>query len=151
MLILYIANSTSRAFAGIPTVTNVIAWNDDGDTVLNVTVSHSPQSQTIPHYLDYIEVNVDGDTQTFPVNFRPETTFIVHCNLGAISGTPTATVRAHRNIDGYGSWYGPVQIPEFQNPLLLLTLLFTILLVAIILRKAGKSINSIFYCKEPES
>ncbi|MEM2118207.1 MAG: hypothetical protein QW386_04230 [Candidatus Bathyarchaeia archaeon] len=150
MLILYFGNPTPRAFAGIPAVTNVIVWNDGGDTVLNVTVSHSPQSQTIPHYLDSIEVNVDGDIQTFTVNFRPETTFTVPCNLGPISGTPTATVRAHCNIDGYGSWYGPVQIPEFPNSLLPLMLLFTLSIAIMILHKTDKSISSMFSCKESE-
>jgi hypothetical protein len=105
-----------------PVVDSVIVFGSGGITKLNVTVSHSPQSPT--HYLDFIEVNLNGTILTFPVSYRPENTFSVICNLGPITGNPTVTVRAHCNVDGYSQTsFGPIVVPEFQNPAMLLILL----------------------------
>ncbi len=111
-----------------PEVSNVIVWNNGANTVLNVTVSHSPQTPS--HYLDRIEVDVNGDNKIFPVTYRPETTFVVQCDLGIIESPTNATVRAHCNIDGYSlSLYGPMLVPEFSSMLLLPIFMIATLLV----------------------
>ncbi len=118
--------------AGDPVVSNVIVWNDGANTVLNVTVSHSPQ--TPAHYMGRFEVNLNGDNNVFPVAYHPETTFVVQCNLGIIEAPMNAKVRAHCNIDGYSlSLYGPILVPEFPSMMLQLFTVAT-LLAAIVYR-----------------
>lgn len=121
------------AFAGYPAVNDVVVFEDAGNTMLNVTVFHSPQNSV--HYLNFIEVDLNGTILTFPVIYRSESSFTVTCDLGAIIDNPTATVRSHCNIDGYSqSSFGPIVVPEFLNSTLLLILILTSSM-AIILHK----------------
>jgi len=106
-----------------PVVTNVVVWNNGGNTTLNVTVSHSPQSSF--HHADAVEVNVSGTIETLMVPLEPTTEFVIVFDLGSIAGTPLATIRAHCTIDDWGPSYGPIQVPEFLPPILLLALIFT--------------------------
>lgn len=107
-----------------PVVDNVVVFENAGKTMLNVTVSHSPPSPA--HYVDFIEVNLNGTILTFPVDYRPENSFTVTCDLGPLLENPTATIRAHCKVDGYSQTpFGPIIVPEFQNPTLLLILLLT--------------------------
>ena len=119
--------------AGDPIVSDVVVFDDSGITKLNVTVFHSPQYSI--HYLNSIEVDLNGSIIPFPVAHRPQNTFTVTCDLGPILGTPTATVRAHCNIDGYSQSYGPTIVPEFTVLSLLLVLVLTTLTATILFRK----------------
>ena len=126
--------------AGYPVVSDVIVWNNGGNTVLNVTVSHDPQ--TTFHYLDRIEVDVSGDNRVFPVAYRPETTFVVQCDLGIIETPTNATVRVHCLIDGYSlSLYGPILVPEFSSMLLLLLFSIATLLAVTVYRRKQLAIE----------
>ncbi len=66
----------TRVFAVVPQITEIVVWTSGSDTVLNVTVIHSPETSS--HYVNSIEVDVDGEVQAFPVNVQPSTTFV--CN-----------------------------------------------------------------------
>jgi hypothetical protein len=120
---------TRPALADVPQVISVVAWNDGGDTKLNVTIYHNGE---VPgHYVDSINVTVTIGTktvsQTFPQS-GPHTldqnthTFNVTLNFGPLSDTPLAEVQAHCTIYGWSeiNWTG--SIPEYGLPLLLLTL-----------------------------
>jgi hypothetical protein len=120
---LFLSFEATPVFAGIPTITNVVVWNNGGNTTLNVTVSHSPQSSF--HHADAVEVNVSGTIETLIVPLEPTTEFVIVFDLGSIAGTPLATIRAHCTIDDWGPSYGPIQVPEFLPPILLLALIFT--------------------------
>ena len=127
--------------AGFPVISNVIVLNNGANTVLNVTVSHSPQTPS--HYLDRIEVNVSGDNRIFPVAYRPETTFVVQCDLGIIEAPTNATVRAHCIIDGYSlSLYGPILVPEFSSMLLLPLFVIATLLAVIVCRRKHQTLQT---------
>jgi hypothetical protein len=108
---LFLSFEATPVFAGIPTITNVVVWNNGGNTTLNVTVSHSPQSSF--HHADAVEVNMSGTIETLMVPLEPTTEFVIIFDLGSIAGTPLATVRAHCTVDLWGASYGPVQVPEF--------------------------------------
>lgn len=126
-----LSSLTGPVIAGYPVVNDVIVFEDAGNTMLNVTVFHSPQ--TPAHYLDFVEVDLNGTILTFPVDHRPETSFTVTCDLGPIIGAPTATVRAHCRIDGYSqSSFGPIVVPEFPKSSLLLILVLTTFIGAIL-------------------
>jgi hypothetical protein len=108
---LFMSTRSAPALAVKPVVTNVVVWNNGGNTTLNVTVSHSPQSSF--HHADAVEVNVSGTIETLMVPLEPTTEFVIIFDLGSIVGTPLATVRAHCTVDLWGASYGPVQVPEF--------------------------------------
>ena len=126
-------------FAIVPQVTDVIVWNSGGDTILNVTVYHTPETSL--HHVNEIKVDVEGNIQTFPVEVQPTETFTIPCNLGPIEGTPSATVRAHCTVDGWSEVYGPIEIPEFSLPVLLLTLTLVTLLVVFVFRKIRSDVH----------
>ena len=126
-----VAFSLARpVLADVPQVKSVVAWNDGGDTKLNVTIYHN--GEVSDHYVDRINVTVTSGTpnvsQTFPqsgphILDQSTHTFNVTLNLGPLSDTPLATVQAHCNVDGWTAdpqWTG--SIPEYGLPLLLLTL-----------------------------
>ena len=115
--------------AGIPEVRSVVAWNDGGDTKLNVTVYH--ENGEVPgHYVDNILVVVTSGTPNVSQNFpqsgphpldQSTSTFNVTLNFGPLSDAPLTTVRAHCIVHGWGpEWTGT--IPEYGLLPLLLTL-----------------------------
>jgi ABC-type transport system substrate-binding protein len=103
-------------FANIPNVTRVVVWPSGGDAILNVTVNHSPETPS--HHVDLIEVDVAGDIKEFAVDVQPFQTFTIACNIGLVEGTRSVTVRARCTVDGYGPWYGPMEVfptlPDFE-------------------------------------
>jgi hypothetical protein len=121
--------SVAPVKAIVPQVQNVIVWNSGGDTILNITVYHTPV--TVLHHVDKIEVDVDGGITSFPVD-QPSTTFVFQANLGQITGTPSTRARAHCTVDGWSPWSEPLQIPEFPlwtiSVLVLIATLFAIVI-----------------------
>ena len=123
--------SVKPAIADTPQVISAVAWNDGGDTKLNLTIHHDGE---LPgHYVDNITVVIVTGTpnvsQTFPqsgphVLDQSTLTFNVTVDIGPLSDAPMAQVKAHCNIDGWSddqhSWTGT--IPEYESPLLLLIL-----------------------------
>jgi hypothetical protein len=130
---LFTSTRSAPALAVKPVVTNVVVWNNGGNTTLNVTVSHYPQSSF--HHADAVEVNVSGTIETLMVPLEPTTEFVIVFDLGSIAGTPLATIRAHCTIDEWGPSYGPIQVPEFLSPILLLALIFTTTLSVAVCRR----------------
>lgn len=112
----------------VPQVQDIIVQDSSGETILNVTVYHTPVTST--HRVDRIEVDVAGSVTSFPV-VQSLTTFIVQPNLGQITGTPATRVRAHCTIDGWSSWSETFQIPEFPSWIILPLFLITTLVVII--------------------
>lgn len=101
----------------VPEVQDVIFWNDGGETVLNVTIFHTPLTSS--HHVNQVEVDIDGATTTYPVT-QTDITFTTSINLGEITGTPLARVRAHCIVDGWSSWTTQQTIPEFPSLIVLL-------------------------------
>ncbi len=130
--ILLVVSFATPVFAIVPQVTDVVVWNSGGDTILNVTVYHTPVTPS--HHVDEIEVDVEGNIQSFPVE-QSTTTFTTPCNLGPIEGTPSAIVRAHCIVDDWSSWSDPIEVPEFSLPALLLALIIVTSLAVFALHK----------------
>jgi hypothetical protein len=125
---------TPMAFAIVPEVQDVVVWSKDGDTILNVTVYHDPDLPP-SHYADFVEVDIGGNIQTFPISQQNGTTFVVQCNLGSIEGTPLATVKAHCTIHDYSPSSDPIEIPEFSLLSFLLALSIITIVVFVVFRK----------------
>jgi hypothetical protein len=121
--------------------TNGIAarvWNSGGETILNITVYHTPVE--VLHHVDEIEVDVDGSITSFPVD-QPSITFTFQAKLGQITGTPSARARAHCNVHGWSSWSEPLQIPEFPSWIILPLLVVSAFVVAMIQSKITKKVR----------
>jgi hypothetical protein len=95
----------------VPVVQEVVFWENGENTMVNVTVYHTPVNTF--HYVDQIEVDIDGTITSYPVS-QSSTTFTAQINLGQISGNPPARARAHCTIDGWSSWSSQQTIPELS-------------------------------------
>jgi hypothetical protein len=137
VLILVLVTLLSSSFAKpvraiVPVIENVVVWQSGNDVIVNVTVFHEPV--LVSHRVEKIEVNVSGTNHVFNM-IQNTTTFTYPCNIGPIEGNPSAQVRAYCTIHGYSAWTTPIQIPEFQLPALLLTLILSTALAAFALYK----------------
>ena len=92
-------------------VQEVVFWDNGEDTMLNVTFYHTPV--TTFHYVDEIEVDIDGAVTSYPVS-QSSATFTAQISLGQISGNPPARTRVHCTIDGWSSWSSQQTIPELS-------------------------------------
>ena len=141
-VVLVSLNLAKPVLADTPQVRSVIPWNDGGDTKLNLTIYHNGE---VPgHYVDTITVVVTTGTpnvsQTFPqsgphILDQSTLTFNVTVNIGPLSDTPLAQVKAHCNVHGWSDpWTG--SIPEYELPILLLTLTGATSLFLVVKRKS---------------
>lgn len=111
----------SSVLADVPTVVSIEAWTSGTDTILNITVRHS--SPTSSHYMDIVEIDIDGTVET--VNFSPQSTvtFVVQFNMGREIDAPEIIARVHCTPHGWSSWSDPKVIPEFSTIHLLMILI----------------------------
>lgn len=80
---------------------------------IRVTITHSNPSSI--HYVDLVEVNIDGQVKTFALQPQTNNTFTVELNLGPIQGMPQVMARAHCTIHGWSAWSYKISIPEFPT------------------------------------
>ncbi|WGM88971.1 MAG: hypothetical protein NUK63_08630 [Candidatus Bathyarchaeum tardum] len=120
------------AGAIVPEVQNVIFWNDGTETILNVTIYHTPLTSL--HYVNQVEVDIEGAITSYPVT-QTDITFTTSINLGEIAGTPLARVRAFCILDGWSSWTNQQSIPEFSSWIIVVLSLATILALIIVKKR----------------
>ncbi|UCH31332.1 MAG: hypothetical protein JSV05_07495 [Candidatus Bathyarchaeota archaeon] len=119
ILILGVAASSliRPVLADVPTIENIEPWISGTDTILNITIRHA--SPTGTHYVDRIEVDINGSIEFTTLFPQATVTFIVPYNIGEVIGTPLVSVRAHCTFHGWSGWSEPLLIPEFTVFLLL--------------------------------
>jgi hypothetical protein len=102
--------------ADIPNVEGIVPWTDgEGNTILNITIRHDATAPSISHYINSIDVEIDGVPTTVPLSDNQTTErFVARYNMGQVTGTPTVRARAHCTVHGNGSFSAPVQVPEFS-------------------------------------
>jgi hypothetical protein len=127
--------SVTPAKAIVPQVQDIIVWNSGGETILNITIYHTPVTPF--HHVDKIEVDVEGSITSYTVD-QTSITFIFQTNLGQIAGTPSTRVRAHCTIDGWSSWSETFQIPEFPSWIILPLLMIAPLVILLHRNKLKK-------------
>ena len=133
-------------FGDTPRVVNVVPWNNGDNAMLNVTIYHGLEGSS--NFVNDVTVDIGGDVQSFPESV-PHTYYdLLHSYFNVtvgpvtgITGTPTATVKAHCSIHGWSveNWSG--QIPEFSSAILL-TVLILCSGLALGLRKRRQSLCS---------
>ncbi|MCW3992257.1 MAG: hypothetical protein NWE79_06090 [Candidatus Bathyarchaeota archaeon] len=91
---------TLIVYADVPTVVELELEYRGDDTVLVIRVRHSSPSQT--HYVDEIEVEVDGKVEKIDRNSQSATTFTVEHAVD--SKAADIRVRAHCTNHGWSRW-----------------------------------------------
>lgn len=124
-------SQVTPAYADVPAVLTIEPWGSGTDTILNITVRHIFGFE---HYVDLVEVDVDGIIQSMPIA-PPQSAlvFVVQYHMGEVAGTPTVSARANCNLHSWSPWSEPISVPEF-SPLLLLVALASGALASIVLR-----------------
>lgn len=120
--------------ADVPTVENIEPLTSETDTILNITVRHA--SPTGSHYVDKVEVDLDGTFHDVDLTPQSTLTFIVQYNMSEVTGTPSVQARAHCTFHGWSGWSEPVVVPEFSTIYLLLILAFVSIAVLLLRSKA---------------
>jgi len=124
--------------ANVPVILDISVVEVGGQVSLDIQINHLNPSfggYSADHYVDLIEVEVDGTPHQIQVTQPPTAeTFTVTYYLGEETGYPTVRIRAHCTIHGWSEWSQPQVIPEFPNGALATTLL-SILSILIIRRK----------------
>jgi len=123
--------------ADVPSIENVEPWISGTDTILNMTIRHA--SPTGSHYVDRIEVDVNGSVQFTTLFPQATVTFIVPYNIGEVTDTPLVSVRAHCTFHGWSSWSEPMIIPEFTGVFLLLALAVLPMIAYLLRSKARRA------------
>jgi hypothetical protein len=118
----------NSVFADVPDVLNVEPWTSGTETILNITVRHS--APTGSHYIDIVQVDVDGAVNDIPLEPQSTNPFIIQYNMGEVTGEPSVQARAHCTLHGWGSWSEPLVIPEF-SPHMILAILAVLILATI--------------------
>lgn len=106
--------------ADVADVLSVEPWTSGTETVLNITVRHS--APTGSHYIDIVQVDVDGEVEDINLESQSTNPFIVQYNMDEVAGEPAVQVRAHCTLHGWGSWSESLVIPEFSSIIVLVIL-----------------------------
>jgi len=109
LLVVVSSSIVDSVFADVPVVNTIEPWTrpSDSHTILNIIVTHHDYYSG--HYVDWIQVDVNGAVNTVdlsppqPVNLP----FVVHYDMGLVSGTPTVRARAHCTLHGSSAWSSP--------------------------------------------
>lgn len=107
----------------VPSVDAPVPWTSGTHTILNITVRHEINPPGAGHYVDYVEVDIDGTPHTINLEPpQPDHLFTIQYDMGEVTGTPTVKARAHCTVHGPSGYSPSVQVPEFSFSQLLLIL-----------------------------
>ena len=125
--------------ANVPAILDISTVESAGKVSLDITINHlNPsigQGYSSDHYVDLVEVEIDGTSHQISVMQPPTAeTFRVTYYVGNVTGFPTVRVRAHCTIHGWSEWSQPQVIPEYQNGPIA-TIVLSILCILIAKRK----------------
>ena len=156
--VLALSSFVEGARANVPTVLKIEDISQGSTMVwgrIKLTIAHADpicllieeypnaSGRLVPfHYLDLVEVDVDGQVTQFTL---PETQwsdqFIVELDL-RIQGTPKVRARARCNLHGWSDWSSQITIPEFPATAIAVTLFTALATSLFIIRNAEKQFHS---------
>jgi hypothetical protein len=135
------ASQIRPALALTPSVDAPLVWTSGTHTILNITVRHEIIPAEPSHYVNFVEVDIDGTTHTINLSPpQPDHFFIVQYDMGEVAATPTVKARAHCTIHNFSAYSPSVQVPEFSFAQLLL-ILVTILGLVVLVRSKVHSLR----------
>jgi desulfoferrodoxin (superoxide reductase-like protein) len=101
------------AVANVPTVLQIMNISQGSEGRIRLEITHSNPSAG--HYVDMVEVQVDGATKQFTLQPQSSDPFTVELDLGGLQGTPDVRARAHCNLHGWSDWSQTITAPEFPT------------------------------------
>ena len=101
------------ANANVPTVLQITNISQGSSGRISLQISHSSPSPS--HYVDTVEVDVNGQVKQFSLQPQTSDPFTVELDLGQLQGTANVRARAHCTIHGWGSWSNQIAVPEFSE------------------------------------
>ena len=126
LVILIPVTFQAPVYADVPSLVSIEPWTSGSETILNITVRHS--SPTGNHYIDLIQIDIEGTVNDVRLNSQSANPFVVQYNMGILSGEPSVRARAHCNLHGWGGWSTPQIIPEASSSIALVFLSFLLLI-----------------------
>ena len=100
------------AEANVPTVLQVENISQDSMGEIRLQISHANPSSS--HYIDLVEVDVNGQVTQFSQQPQSSDPFTVELELGQVQGTPNVRARVHCIVHGWSDWSNQVPVPEFS-------------------------------------
>lgn len=104
LLSLTCIQSVSVAFADVPAVVGITREQEGNATLLVIQIRHNSPSSN--HYIDAIEIDVDGKVDEKTDVERPQSSATFSVKYAVAAAAKTIQVRAHCNIHGWSSWVG---------------------------------------------
>ena len=111
--VVVLGNVVKIAVADVPDVLQVEDISQGSTGRIRLQVRHLNPSGT--HYVDTIEVDIDGQIKKFTLQAQSTNPFTVESDLGQFQGRPNVKARAHCTLHGWGPWSNQIQIPEFAE------------------------------------
>ena len=126
--------------ADVPSVLSIEPWARGDESLLNITVTHS--SPTSSHYVNVVEVDINGSIQAISLLPQSTTTFVIQYELAGGTDELTVQARAHCNLHGWSSWSGSGQgDANFPLPptIVIVAAALIIIIVLLLLRSRSKT------------
>jgi len=111
--VVVLGNVVKIAVADVPDVLQVEDISQGSTGRIRLQVRHL--SPTGTHYVDTIEVEIDGQVKKFTMQAQSTNPFTVELDLGQFQGKPNVRARAHCTTHGWSAWSSQIQIPEFAE------------------------------------
>jgi desulfoferrodoxin (superoxide reductase-like protein) len=102
LMVLLCLSSIPLAYADVPSVLEISREEEGGNTFLVIEVRHG--SPTSSHYVDVIEVEVDGEVEKLD-DLEPQASTRFEERY-AVDPDAEIRVRAHCNVHGWSRWAG---------------------------------------------
>jgi len=124
-----------RTEANVPTVLQIENISQDSMGRVRLQVSHA--NPTSSHYVDLVEVDVNGQVTQFNQQPQSSDPFTLVLDLGQVQGTPNVKARAHCNLHGWSDWSNQIPVPEF--PATAIAVFMALAASLFMIRKAKKN------------
>jgi hypothetical protein len=105
------------ANANVPTVLQINNISQGSSGRKSLQISHSSPSPS--HYVDMVEVDVNGPVKQFSLQPQTSDPFTIELDLGQLQRTANVRARAHCTIHGWSNWSNQITVPELGATIVL--------------------------------
>ena len=99
--------------ANVPSVLQIDNVSQGSSGKVRLQISHLNPSPS--HYVDIVEVDVNGQVTQFNLQPQSSNPFTTELDIGQLQGTPNVKARAHCILHGWSGWSNQIQVPEFSE------------------------------------
>ena len=99
--------------ANVPSVLQIDNVSQGSSGKVRLQISHLNPSSS--HYVDIVEVDVNGQVTQFNLQPQSSNPFTIELDIGQLQGTPNVKARAHCILHGWSGWSNQIQVPEFSE------------------------------------